>query len=140
MAEAFTSSATIERPREEVWATLTDWSKVPAWMQHINSMRADGPTSAGTQLWFEARGKERPSMIADLREGESLTLRSTQGGVTADYHYRLTSLDATTTRLDLRAECATSGAWSLVGPLLRFMMARSDRGQPEALKQLIEAD
>lgn len=36
------------------------------------------------------------------------------------------------------AECSTTGLWSIVGPLLRLAMKRTDSPQLEALKELLE--
>jgi hypothetical protein len=47
----------------------------------------DGATAVGTTLRFTTRGKEQASEISALEPGRSVTLRSRQGGVTADYTY-----------------------------------------------------
>ena len=60
-------------------------------------------------------------------------LRSTQGGVSADYEYRLQSV-AAGTQLTLAAQCSFRGLWKLLAPLISPLMARTDSGQPEALK------
>lgn len=140
MSQAFEVTTTINRPAEEVWASLVDWSKASQWMSGIDSMTANGPNEAGTELVFRARGKDRPSSIAAIDPGRSVTLRSVQGGVTADYRYRVEPVTDETTKVDLNADCSTTGMWSIVGPLLRIMMKRTDSGQLEGLKQLMEAD
>lgn len=139
MTTAFTSQATIDRPAPEVWAALVNWDNAQHWMEGIEWLRADGPVEAGTTLTFRARGKDRPSMIAKVDPGSLLVLRSEQGGVTADYHYRVRPIDATTSEVELTADCSTRGLVSLVGPLLRAAIRRSDSGQPANLKRLVEA-
>lgn len=108
------------------------------WMRDIDWLRADGATEVGTELTFRARGKDRPATIAGLEPGRSIHIRSQQGGVTADYQYRVDPVDEATTNIELTAECATGGAWRIVGPLLRAAMRRADGGQLDSLKQYVE--
>jgi uncharacterized protein YndB with AHSA1/START domain len=138
MATAFSVHSTIDRPADEVWAALTRWAEAPTWMSGIDSMAADGPTEVGTKLTFHARGKERPSEIVAVDEGRSVVLRSVQGGVSADYTYSVEPVDEQTTRVSLVAECTTTGAWTLVGPLMRYGVRRTDGGQTDALERWIE--
>ena len=86
MATAFTSATLIDRPAEEVWRRLTDWEHAAGWLG-VESVAADGATAVGTQLRVQTRGKEQRSEITSLDPGRSVTLRSQQGGVTADYTY-----------------------------------------------------
>lgn len=139
MAQAFDVETTINRSAGEVWSTLVDWSRAGQWMPGIDSMTAGGPNEVGTELMFRARGKDRPSSIAAIKPGRSVTLRSVQGRVTADYRYYVDPIDDNTTRVRLDAECSTSGLWSAAGPLLRMAMKRTDSGQLEALKAMMES-
>lgn len=137
---AFTSSEIIDRNPQEVWDFLTDWSRASEWMPGIESMRQEPPgeRGVGVQLVFGARGAERASEVTAWDPPKLLTLRSTQGGVTADYVYRLEAAGAGT-RLTLDADCRTTGfLWGLARPLISFAMARSDRVQPARLKQALE--
>lgn len=108
-------------------------------MSGVDSMMAGGPNEVGTELMFRARGRDRPSSIAAIEPGRSVTLRSVQGGVTADYRYRLEPVSESVTDVGLDADCSTTGLWSVAGPLLRFAMKRTDSGQLEALKEMLEA-
>jgi len=139
MSKALEANATINASPEVVWATLTDWAQANRWMSGVESMSADGPVAVGTKLMFRARGKDRPSEIVQVDPGRSMTLRSVQGGVTADYTYELVPLDGDSTRASLAAQCQTSGVvWGLLGPAIRFAMRRADRGQMDALKKTVE--
>ena len=140
MTQAFAVTTTISRPADEVWAALVDWSQAARWMPGVDSMTADGPNEVGTELVFRARGKDRPSSIAALDSGRAITLRSAQGGVTADYRYRVEPVGESATAVHLDAECSTTGAWSVIGPLLRMAMKRTDSGQLEALKTMLESE
>ena len=109
-------------------------------MKGIESMTASGPTQAGTTLTFHTRGKDRLSEIAQCEVGRRVLLRSTQGGVTADYEYALESVDDKTTSVTLSAKCTTKGiGWGIVSPLLRVAVRLADGGQIKALKTMLEA-
>ena len=89
MTQVSTAETTIDRPVDTVWARLIDWASAARWMPGVDELRAHGPTAAGTTLVFTTRGKERTGRIAALDPGRSITLRSIQGGVTADYSTRV---------------------------------------------------
>lgn len=140
MSKALEAEATINAPVGLVWSQLTDWTNAPRWMSGVDSMTADGGVEVGTKLTCRARGRDRPSEIVRLEDGTSVTLRSIQGGVVADYTYVLTPIDDHTTRASLIAECKTSGLlWNMAGPVLRFAMRRTDSGQIEELKKVVES-
>ena len=131
MTEAFTAETTIDHPIEVVWARLIDWDTAAQWMPGVDALRAQGPTTAGTTLVFTTRGKQRTAQIAALDPGSSFTLRSIQGGVTADYVYRCTR-HGDGTRVSLVADCSMTGPVRLFGPLIRSAIRRSDGGQLDA--------
>jgi carbon monoxide dehydrogenase subunit G len=131
MTEIFTAESTIARPVEAVWARLTDWDRAPQWMAGVDALRADGPTAIGTTLTFTARGRQRTSRIAALDPGRSITLRSIQGGVTADYAYACVP-HGDGTRVSLVADCRMTGPVRLLAPAIRSAIRRADSGQLEA--------
>jgi uncharacterized protein YndB with AHSA1/START domain len=135
MAQAFTVERELDRPADVVWAQLTDWERAAEWLG-VDSLRAEGPTTVGTELVFRARGKERRSEIAALEPGRSITLRSRQGGVTADYTYGVEPSGAGS-RATLTADVRTSGVWALLGPVIRAAIRKEDSGQLEALARAI---
>jgi uncharacterized protein YndB with AHSA1/START domain len=130
MVQAFTATRLVDHPADEVWRQLTDWDRAAGWLG-VDSIRADGPTEVGTTLRFVTRDKERTSEIAAVEPGRSITLRSTQGGVTADYRYTVEPAgDAS--RVSLAADVRASGVWALAGPLIRMAIRRTDSGQLDA--------
>ena len=124
MTEVFTAETRINRPAEEVWKRLTDWESAPRWMPGVTAMRADGPSA----LLVTARGKERRSEIVALDPGRTITLRSVQGGVTADYRYTCAA-DGDGTVVRLVADCRMTGPIRLLGPVIRSAIRRADGGQ-----------
>lgn len=136
MTEVFAAHAVVDRPVEEVWARLVDLDRAPAWMAGVDRLRVLGPVAAGTAVVFTARGKDRTSTITDVSPGRSLTLRSVQGGVTADYVYTCAPLTggrgAGATRVQLVARTRMTGPVRLLGPVVRAAIRRADRGQVDA--------
>jgi uncharacterized protein YndB with AHSA1/START domain len=135
MAQAFTVTRELDRPAGEVWEQLTDWDRAAGWLG-VDDIRAEGPTAVGTELVFHARGKDQRSEIAALDPGCSITLRSRQGGVTADYTYAVEPAGSGS-RATLTADVRTSGVWALLGPVIRAAIRREDSGQLEALKRAL---
>ena len=131
MTEVFTAETTIDRPVDAVWSRLVDWDIAARWMPGVDALRAQGPTAIGTTLVFTTRGKERTGQIAALDPGHSITLRSMQGGVTADYLYRCTSY-GDGTRVSLVADCRMTGPVRLLSPMIRSAIRRADSGQLDA--------
>ena len=118
-----------------MWEQLTDWDRAAEWLG-VDSIRAEGPTAVGTELVFRARGKDRRSEIVALDPGRSITLRSRQGGVTADYTYTVEPA-GTGSRATLVADVRTAGLWSLLGPVIRGAIRKEDAGQLEALERAL---
>jgi len=139
MTEVFTVETTINRPVDAVWARLIDWESAPRWMPGVEALRADGPTAPGTALIFTARGKQRTSEIVALDPGRTITLRSVQGGVVADYLYACAG-DGDGTLVSLVAACRMSGPVRLLGPLIRTAIRRADSGQLDAFAATFGAE
>jgi uncharacterized membrane protein len=134
MSTAFTATQIIDRPADTVWRVLTDWHRAPDWMAGVDSVTAVGDHT----LRFVARKRERTSEITALQPGESITLTSVQGGVRANYTYSVTA-EGGTTRATLVADVTTKPLWRPVAPALRALIRRTDGGQLDALKRLVEA-
>lgn len=126
MTKVFAAQTTIAHPVDAVWARLTDWDHASHWMPGVDALRADGTT-----LTFTARGRERTGQIAAMDPGRSITLRSVQGGVTADYVYTCAA-DGAGTRVSLVADCRMTGPVRLLGPLIRSAIRRADSHQLDA--------
>jgi uncharacterized protein YndB with AHSA1/START domain len=137
MVQAFRTTREIGRPPEQVWQQLTDWERAAGWLG-VDSIRADGATQVGTTLRFTSRGKERTSEITAVDPGRSVTLRSRQGGVTADYTYAVAPADGGS-RVSLHADVGTTGVWAVVAPAIRAAIRRADAGQLDALDRELAA-
>ena len=141
MTRTISVSETIDRPPDEVWAVLTDWPGAVRWMNGIESMSIEGETVEGARVHFFTRGQDRESVIVQCDSGRSVTLRSQQGGVTADYTYSIEPVGESSSQVSLEAECQFSGwQYLLLGPLIRLAIRRTDGGQIAALKRVIEGE
>jgi uncharacterized protein YndB with AHSA1/START domain len=137
MPPAFTVTRTIDRPADDVWRALTDWDQASGWLG-VDEVRADGHTGPGTRLTFRTRGKVRTAEITEVTPGRALTVRSRQGGVTADYTYAVEPVDAGS-RVSLVADVRAAGLWAPLGPVVRAAIRRADAGQLDALDRALTA-
>jgi carbon monoxide dehydrogenase subunit G len=131
MTEVFSAETTIDRPVDAVWARLIDWDTAARWMSGVDALHANGPTEMGTTLVFTTRGRERIGQIAALDPGRSITLRSVQGGVTADYVYTC-ARHGEGTRVSLVAGCTMTGPVRLFSPMIGSAIRKADGGQLNA--------
>lgn len=138
MDEVFAAEAVIAAPRDQVWAALTDWSRVPDWMDGVEQLRASGPVVPGTTLTFTTAGRDRDSSIVVAEPGRTLVIRSILRGVVAEYAYELEDVPGGTS-VSLVATCAITGLRRVFGPVLHDAMRRTDSGQLEALRAVLEA-
>lgn len=138
MGIAIDTTEHVDADPEVVWRRLTDWKAAGDWMG-VEALEAAGPSEPGAELRFRARGGSHTSQITELLPGRRITLRSSQGPVTADYTYTCEPAGRGT-RLSLVAECRIRGPLALLGPLLRLAVRRSDGGQLRALKGLCESE
>ena len=138
MAHTLSVEEKIQLPASEVWERLTDWENSHKWMPGVEEMVADGETAAGTKLVFRARGSERSSTVVHCDAGTSIVLRSTQGGVTADYRYEVHDINGRSTRVTLVADCHVTGLWRIVSPLLRIAIRLADSKQLRRFREMIE--
>jgi len=141
MARTISVSETIDATPERVWEVLTDWPGAVRWMNGIESMSIDGETVEGARVQFFTRGQDRESVITQCEPGRSVTLRSQQGGVTAEYRYSIEPAGESSCLVSLEAECQFSGLlFRLLGPVIGFAIRRTDGGQIAALKRVIEGE
>jgi uncharacterized protein YndB with AHSA1/START domain len=137
MVQAFRATREFGGPAAEVWQQLTDWERAAGWLG-VDGLHADGELRVGTTLRFVTRGRERASEIVALDPGRAVTLRSRQGGVTADYTYTVDPAPGGS-RVTLVAEVGTRGLWAVVAPAIRAAIRRTDSGQLDALGREIAA-
>lgn len=139
MAKTISVSETIDAPPDHVWEVLTDWPGAVRWMNGIESMSIEGETVEGARVHFFTRGQDRESVITHCEPGRSVTLRSQQDGVTAEYRYSIEPAGESSSLVSLEADCQFRGLqYLLLGPVIRFAIRRTDGGQIAGLKRMIE--
>lgn len=129
----------IARPRDEVYAWITEPSKLTQWVDWLVEVRQDPPGPDGVvrrEVWVmdDPNTRQRMELESTMLRVERPRLVSATVGVpgmfTGEVSYELTDLGGTRTRLDYRSRF-TYGPWlyRLIEPLVT----------PEAQKKL-EAD
>jgi carbon monoxide dehydrogenase subunit G len=138
MTEAFRTEETLAVSSDRAWAALTDLAHAPEWMPGIDSMSVAGTLREGANVTFHTRGKERGSEVIQFAPGRSMTLRSVQGPVTADYLYNVDPVADAASRVTLTADVTTSGGMKLLAPIIRSAIAKADGGQLSRFKAFVE--
>lgn len=130
----------IARRPGEVWDTLVDFKRAPAWMPGVDelSLVEGEPAAVGSKLRERARGAYRDTLVTAWEAPRILGLTTRQGGFEATYTYALAEI-GDETEVELRAECRARGAWKLIGPIIGVLMKRADSRQLSLLKLLVEA-
>jgi hypothetical protein len=134
----------IGRPLTEVAAFATNPDNAPAWYENIESVewKSAPPLSVGSRVAFVARFLGRRLAytyeIAELKPGEKLVMRTSEGPFPMETTYTWQALGETATLMTLRNRGEPSGFSKLVGPLLESAMRRANRKDLARLKQLLE--
>jgi uncharacterized protein YndB with AHSA1/START domain len=139
-----TISTDIARPVEDVYAYVTDPSKLPTWQTNTVSVdqEDDGPLRVGSRLrevHRGPRGKELASLVevSELEPERAFALRMLEGPL--PIHAQIAfAPSATGTRIDFRAHGEPSGAMRLAQPLLRVALRRQFAGHCATLKRVME--
>jgi len=87
---------------------------------------------------FSYQGTPASAFIDVADRPNRLVIRRVNGPVSATFDYRLEP-DGAATVIRLRADLKAEQALSVVGPLLRRALARTDSNQLELLKHLAES-
>ena len=134
---AFEQSVSIDLPIDDVWALMTDWSQAPGWWPRVLDVEGPIPVGSGDMLTFSYQGTPASAVVDVADEPSQLVIRRVSGSVEATFDYRLES-DTDSTAVSLNAELVARHALRAVAPLLRRVLARTDRDQMDLLKQLAE--
>lgn len=107
-----------------------------------NVQITEGPVDVGTRF-RETRlinGKEATAEIevTTFEPPRRYSATSSQGGITATYHYTLAP-EQNGTRIKLQAEVAASGVKKLVVPMILMMMKKQDGDHLQNLKRAVES-
>ena len=123
-------------PPARVWALLTDWAAVPAWMPGITEMHAEGPLLVGAVLDYHSGGHERQLTVIEMVQGKALTLSTGLGDGRTDYAYALVE-DGADTRLQLVVSVLPAGPGGSPAEL-RAAVAEAEAGHLAGFKNFAE--
>jgi uncharacterized membrane protein len=138
------TSATIDRPVEDVAAYLADIERMPEWTDMTASRRlTDGPTREGTRAYAEvAMGPVKLGwtyQITDMPPTGGFGYKTvSKSALGMDGRVTLTPQGLNTTKVDYLVEIRLHGLLRLFEPLLRGEMSRNEAGEVTRLKARLE--
>ena len=138
------TSATIDRPVEDVARYIADIERMTEWTDMTASRRlTDGPTKDGTRGYAEvAMGPMKLGWTYEIQDfdpkGGFAFKTVTRNALGMDGSIRLTPAGADTTKVDYHVEILTRGLLRVLEPLLRSEMSRNEAGELERLKAQLE--
>jgi len=139
MSDDFKDIQIINKPREAVWAFLTDFSQAKRWMTGINEMRplADEPVKLGSDLIYYVRKIERFSCVTAWEPYEKMAITMTQEGVKTTHEFTLCD-KGDQTELQLHAYCRSEGKGNFVYSIVLLSMRKTTASYLENFKNAIE--
>ena len=138
------TSATIDRPVEDVARYLADIERMTEWTDMTASRRlTDGPTQDGTKAYAEvAMGPVKLGWTYEIRDfhphGGFAFSTITRNALGMDGSIRLTPSGMNATKVDYHVEILTRGLLRVLEPLLRSEMSRNEAGELDRLKEQLE--
>jgi carbon monoxide dehydrogenase subunit G len=138
----FTNTITIDRPREEAFAFLSDLENLPRWNYAIQQTRkvTAGPVAVGTryhQVRTVPTRQEETLEIAELDQPRRLTVRGTLSTLPAQLDYELESRGGTTVVTNT-VELTVPGPLVLVSVLATRRVKPAVAQNLQVMKQVLE--
>jgi len=139
-----TTSIVIDAPREEVWAVLTDFERMPEWSDSLQTVTGDIRDGGAITMYFKSNPKrdkvgEYPQTLI-LKEGESFgwTGQVFAAGMTDKHFYTLVDQGDGTTLL-VHSDEARGGMTWLLGGVVMGKFEGYCTSFNEALKARVES-
>jgi len=139
----------IERPYEEVWAFVTNFERLPEWLDEFEAVvkESDGPMSRGTVFRYTLSPGSRSATleVVDWQPGRRLAwdgppLRSRGGGARPRGFFEVAPIGESRTRLVSRYQPELTGTLALMRPILKRWLRKQRTADTERLKQLLESN
>ena len=131
----------IARPAEEVFALLTDVTRVPEWQASAVESQADGPLAEGVRIHerrhFLGHDAETELEVSAFEPGRRLALHTLKGPVKLEIDHRLAEKDGHTT-LHVTAEGRPHGLLRLAGPAVTAKARQELHRDFDRLKAILE--
>jgi len=139
------TTATIDRPVEEVAAYLADIERMTEWTDMTASRRlTEGPLREGSQAYAElAVGPTKVGwtyVITDIDPHGGFAFKTvSKGPLGMDGRIRLSPVGDTRTKVDYHVDVRTSGLLRLLEPILRAEVTRNESGEVRRLWARLES-
>jgi uncharacterized protein YndB with AHSA1/START domain len=131
----------IARPADDVFALLSDVSRVPEWQASAIESRADGPLAEGVRIHerrhFLGHDGDTELEVSAFEPRRRLALRTLRGPVKLAIDHVLEETDGCTT-LHVTAEGRPHGLLRLAGPAVAAKARQELRRDFERLKAILE--
>jgi uncharacterized protein YndB with AHSA1/START domain len=131
----------IARPADEVFALLSDVSRVPEWQASAVESRADGPLAEGVRIHerrrFLGHEAETELEVSDFEQGRRLTLETLRGPVKLSIDHVLEETNGRTA-LHVTAEGRPHGLLRFAAPAVTARARQELRRDFERLKAILE--
>ena len=138
------SSVEIDRPAEEVFGVISDFSRNPQWQRGMMSARwtSEPPIRVGSTYQQVARFLGRDVVttfeVIGYEAGRSITIESRQSSFPIKVTRTVEPLGANRSRASAHIVGEPGRFFRLFGPILRVIAERSVRGDYERLRRLLE--
>lgn len=139
------STVEIDRPAEEVFAVISDFSRNPEWQRGMKSARwtTAPPTRVGSTYEQVARFLGRDVVttfeVVAYEPGRSVTIQSRESSFPITVTRSVEPLGPGRSRVSAHIVGEPRRFFRLFGPLLRLLAERSVQGDYERLRQLLES-
>jgi len=139
------SAVEIDRPADEVFAVISDFSRNPEWQRGMSSAHwtSEPPLGVGSTYKQVARFLGRAVIttfeVIAYEPGRSVTIESRESSFPITVTRSVESIGPARSRASAQIIGAPGRFFRLFGPLLRLLAERSVRGDYERLRQLLES-
>jgi carbon monoxide dehydrogenase subunit G len=140
------SSTQVARPRDEVFAFLTDIENIPRWQSGVVQSRpiSEGPFRVGYQ--YRETVKAGPwklsalCTVTDVKPNERFTFVMTSDGpLDCEARFDLQPV-AGGTRVTVQGTARLKGVWRLLQPMMASELRKETKAELETLRRLLESD
>lgn len=138
------SSVVIERPAEEVFAVVSDFSRNPEWQRGMKSARwtSEPPVGVGSTYEQVAKFLGRDVVttfeVTSLEPGRSITIESRESSFPIIVTRSVEPMGPGRSRVSADITGRPGRFFGLFGPLLKALAERSVRGDYERMRHLLE--
>lgn len=138
----------IERPSERVWAFVSNFERLPEWLEEFEAVlkESDGPIGVGTVFRYTLSPGNRSATleVVDWQPSWRLAwdgppLRSRGGGARPRGFHELTAAGEGRTRLVTHYQPELTGILALMRPAVTRWLRKHRTADAEHLKQFLES-